>query len=127
MSLEELRGNLDAVQNKLLNLSGGVMVVNAVEYSDLEVFVVALCGALGQGKRFLFRSAAALPRVLGGICAKPFLQGEDLRGDSSHGGLVIVGSHVARSTQQLNSLLELDGLCPVSYTHLDVYKRQIPH
>ncbi|MDY3004561.1 MAG: four-carbon acid sugar kinase family protein [Christensenella hongkongensis] len=113
VSLEELRGNLDAVQNKLLNLNGGVMVVNAVEYSDLEVFVIALCGALGQGKRFLFRSAAALPRVLGGVSAKSFLQGEELRGDSSHGGLVIVGSHVARSTQQLNNLLELDGLCPI--------------
>ena len=26
---------------------------------------------------------------------------------------MIVGSHVARSTQQLNNLLELDGLCPI--------------
>ncbi len=112
-SLEELRGDLNAVKEKLMRLNGGVMIVNAVEYTDLEAFVLALLDAMEQGKRYIFRCAAALPRVLGGIQPAPLLTGAQLCSDCENGGLVVVGSHVKRSTQQLQSLLSLDGLCPI--------------
>ncbi|MEA5003648.1 MAG: four-carbon acid sugar kinase family protein [Christensenella sp.] len=113
VSLEELRSDLSAVKEKLIHLNGGMMIVNAVEYTDLEAFVLALLDVMAQGKHFIFRSAAALPRVLGRIEHSSFLTGEQLCDGSGRGGLVVIGSHVKRSTEQLKDLLTLPELQPI--------------
>ena len=83
----------------------GKLIVNAAEYSDLETFAEALIQALRQGKRYLFRSAAALPKVLGGVLDKPLLTREELvNTENRNGGLIIIGSHVNRTTRQLERL-----------------------
>jgi len=81
------------------------VIVNAKEYDDLRVFAVAFEKALEKGKRFLFRSAAAMVKVLGAVSDQDLLTSKQLRdSDNKNGGLIIVGSHVAKTTSQLESL-----------------------
>ena len=80
-------------------------MVNAVCYGDLKVFCVAFLRAVRRGKRFLVRSAAAFPKVLAGVEERPLLTRADLvREEEGNGGIVLVGSHVKRTTRQLECL-----------------------
>jgi len=118
VSLSELRAlDLDAVRRKLLSVSGfGKVIVNAVEYADVEVFVTALVSVLNQGKEFLFRSAAALTKVIGGISNKALLTREELAdSQNKNGGLILIGSHVQRTTQQLDALRKADFITFVEF------------
>jgi uncharacterized protein YgbK (DUF1537 family) len=81
------------------------VVTDAVSYSDIKVFLAGYIKAVNKGKRFLFRSAAAIPKVLGGIKDKPLLTREDLQMNSKNGGLIVVGSHVKKTSRQLENLL----------------------
>lgn len=105
-------GDVASIENMLMKVNGfGKVIVNAVDYMDLEVFAVATYRAIAAGKRFLFRSAAALPKVLGGISDKPLLSREDLADPAVRdGGLVVIGSHVKKTSAQLEALRTLDGL-----------------
>lgn len=110
ISLEELRSmDIDGVEGKLLKVEGfGKVVVNAVEDADLEIFSVALYRAMRSGKTFLFRSAASLVKVLGGISDLPLLDREQmLPSHTANGGLIIVGSHTRKTTMQLERLKSL--------------------
>ncbi|MCL6429237.1 MAG: hypothetical protein K6V36_00070 [Anaerolineae bacterium] len=88
------------------------IVVNAAAYRDLEVLVAGLLDAERAGKHFLYRTAASFVRVRGLIPERGLLSAEELylphadRGP----GLVVVGSHVQRSSVQLRALLELPQL-----------------
>lgn len=87
------------------------IVVNALDYTDLKVFAAALFRALAAGKHFLFRSAAAVPKVLGGIDDRDFLTREEMvTGEKKNGGLVVVGSHVKKTNRQLEELKKEEGL-----------------
>jgi uncharacterized protein YgbK (DUF1537 family) len=79
------------------------VVVNAETYDDLAAFARSAHVALAAGKRFALQSAASVVKALSGIPDIPPVGGEmvDHRGP----GLVIVGSHVDKTTRQLNSLL----------------------
>ncbi len=117
ISLEELRGGqVEQILDKLMAVSDfGKVVVNGLDYEDIMVFAVALYRAMGKGKRFLFRSAAGLVKVLGGISTIPLLTAADMRmslaGEaSSHGGIVVVGSHTKKTTSQLEALRQIEGL-----------------
>ncbi len=106
ISLDDLRlGGPQRVLKLLLGLQGFQMcIVNAVSYRDLEVLVLALLKAEDQGKQFLFRSAASFVRVRAGISAQGLLDRTALQQPSSTGGIIIVGSHVPRTTAQLIAL-----------------------
>jgi uncharacterized protein YgbK (DUF1537 family) len=80
-------------------------VVNAASYRDLEVFVLGLLAAEARGKKFLFRTAASFVQVRSGLCPRPLLTQSDLELTHAGGGLIVVGSYVPRSTDQVNSLL----------------------
>ncbi len=81
------------------------IIVNAADTVDVESFCVALCRAIQGGGEYLFRSAAALPKALGGIPDKPLLAPEELvQPGETHGGVVVVGSHVSKTTRQLAAL-----------------------
>ena len=110
ISLEELRSqNYDAIVAKLMAVTGfNKVCVNAVDYCDVKVFAVALYRAMAQGKTFLFRTAAGLVKVVGGITDIPLLKRSDMvRLDTHTGGVVVVGSHTQKTTAQLNELLTL--------------------
>jgi uncharacterized protein YgbK (DUF1537 family) len=109
-------GGPSRVAEILRGVSGGLPVVaNAASYADLEVFVLGLLDAEEEGKRFLYRTGPSFVRARGGIPEKGPLRSEELyrrRPRRGH-GLVLVGSHVALTTSQLEEALKLDGVRPV--------------
>ena len=109
VSIEDLReGGPERVTSSLCSLQNGrVCVVNAAGYRDLEVFVLGLLNAERQGKTFLYRTAASFVRVRSGLSARPLLSAADLNLPGSGGGLIVVGSHVPKTTRQVNRLLSL--------------------
>lgn len=107
VSVDELRnGTQQAVEQKLLSLTGfQKLIVNAVEYRDVEAFAAACKACISRGKSYIFRTAAALPKVLGGVTDQELLGKDELvEQDNPHGGLIIAGSHVAKTTRQLEAL-----------------------
>ena len=86
-------------------------VVNAASYRDLEVVVAGLIQAEAAGKRFVYRTAASFVRVIGGIEPGPYLTAGDLGIDNSHGGgLVVAGSYVRKSSEQIAAARTLANL-----------------
>jgi uncharacterized protein YgbK (DUF1537 family) len=83
-----------------------VLIVNAAQRSDLEAAVHALLEAESRGKRFLYRSAASLVAVRSGISPQPLLNARRLTGHGGTGILIVVGSYVPKTTEQLNVLRE---------------------
>ncbi|HET7478282.1 MAG TPA: nucleotide-binding domain containing protein, partial [Rubrobacteraceae bacterium] len=93
-------------------VGGRPVVVNAASYADLEVFVLGLLSAEESGKRFIYRTGPSFVRTRGGISERGPLSAEELyrrRPRRGH-GLVLVGSHVAMTTRQLERALALDGV-----------------
>lgn len=121
ISLESLRSvDIEGIEQQLLNVTDfNKVIVNAVDYVDVKVFTIALIRAINKGKNFLFRSAAALTKVIGGVSDKPLLTHEELmQGETSNGGVVIVGSHVKKTTEQLEELMKSD---VVEFIEFDVH------
>ena len=85
--------------------SGGVCVVNGASNRDMEVFVQGMLEVEARGRRFLFRAAASFIKALLGQSERPLLTPEDMGMDGGSGMLIVVGSHVPRTTQQLDHLL----------------------
>lgn len=121
ISLDELRRrDYDAVCEKLMGVSGfNKVVVNAVCYDDVAVFVTAYLRAAARGKVFMFRGSAAVVKVLGAVSDQPLLRREDLMcADQRNGGIIIVGSHVRKTTMQLETLQK--GCPEIEYICFDV-------
>ena len=94
--------------------TGSVIVVNAADYRDLEVFVVGLQAVEDEGRRYLFRTAASFVKVASGISDRGLLtSAEVVEVHGWGGGLIVVGSHVPKSTAQLRSLLAEGGVAAV--------------
>ncbi len=110
ISIEVLRAmEVDKIAEQLTKVTDfNKVVVNATEEADVKIFAAALVKAIQSGKNFLFRSAAALPKVIGGVQDRGLLRRSELvKEESKNGGLVIVGSHVKKTTEQLEKLKEL--------------------
>ena len=107
ISISDLReGGPERVTSCLADLPGGcVCAVNAASYRDLEVFVAGLLEAEACGKNFLYRTAASFVQVRSGLSPRPLLTASDLNLPDSAGGLIVVGSYVPRTTDQVNMLL----------------------
>ncbi|MGG1397920.1 four-carbon acid sugar kinase family protein [Bacillus salipaludis] len=113
ISLEQLRSmKVGEIAEQLIQVSGfNKVVVNAIDEIDVKIFTIALVQAMNAGKNFLFRSAAALPKVLGGVSDKPLLTKEELvQEETGDGGLIIIGSHVKKTTEQLEELKKLSDI-----------------
>ncbi len=99
------------VADRLTAITGGTpVVVNAASYTDLAVVSLGVLRAEAAGKRFVYRTAASFVRARAGISAKALLTRAELLGPNAPPylpGLVVVGSHVRRSGEQLARLLEL--------------------
>ncbi len=115
--LEMLRAqDIEGVEKILLSCKDYTRVIlNALCYEDIEVFVLALLRAQQKGKRFLYRTAAAFVRVFGAIDYKEPLSHADFMKITNGGkkGIVTVGSHVKKTTLQLNKLLTHPNCVPV--------------
>ncbi len=105
--LSDVRGNS---KNRLLNLKNNVCcAVDCETQDDLNNFALQLTEATKQGKRFLFRSGASLLTSLANLPPQP-VAADAMSNYVRNGkaGAVIVGSHVKKTTQQLEQLLKQD-------------------
>jgi uncharacterized protein YgbK (DUF1537 family) len=114
ISIDDIRrGGPERVAALLLELPGGVCVVNAASDRDLAVFVQGLLAAESHGRRYLYRTAASFVAMRAGIAPRPLLTRPDLRLPNTGGGLIVVGSYVPKSSGQVAALLERPGLATV--------------
>ena len=101
--------DFDGITAKLRSVSGfGKIIVNAIDDSDLRVFCTAMYRAMKAGKSFIFRTAASIVKVMGGITDHPLLTREKMVScESANGGVIVVGSHTAKTTAQVECLREI--------------------
>ena len=97
---------------RLMALHGNACcVVDAERQSDLDRFADDLERAAAQGKRFLFRSAASLLTALAKLPPQPVVPVAMRDYVPDHRpGIVVVGSHVKKTTEQLQILLRQSGI-----------------
>lgn len=113
--LEELRiKGPDYVGQKLSELDpGAVVVVNAAEQNDLDIFALGALKAEDKGAILLYRTAASFLNSFGAIQPRKPLEGKEISSGSVSGGLFIVGSYVPRSTMQVEHLMGQEGIHPL--------------
>ncbi len=109
ISLEDIRAmRIDKIEEQLLRVEHfNKIIVNAAKDADLRVFCTALFRAMKKGKVFMFRTAASIVKVMGGISDRPLLtRAEMIPDESACGGLILCGSHTGKTTAQLEALKE---------------------
>ncbi|MBQ3222925.1 MAG: hydroxyacid dehydrogenase [Clostridia bacterium] len=127
VTLSQLRSlKLSAIEEKLAAAEGfRYIVVDAIDEVDVQAMAVVLMRLMKRGKRYLFRSAAAVPKVFGAVEDRPLLSRSEMEsGPREHGGLVIVGSHVKKTTAQLECLRESE--TPLEFIEFNVGSWDIP-
>jgi len=110
--LEDIRqGSLARLENLTNNQC---CVVDAETQGDLDKFAADILTAAAIGKHFLFRSAASILTSLANLGPQP-VAADDMAQYVRQGkpGAVIVGSHVKKTTQQLEHLLPAPGIVGV--------------
>jgi uncharacterized protein YgbK (DUF1537 family) len=102
--LADVRGDVSARLMALHN--NRCCVVDAESQADLNHFAGQLTAAAAKGKRFLFRSAASLLTALAKLPPQP-VAAEAMHAyvKDNKPGAVVVGSHVKKTTAQLEKLL----------------------
>jgi uncharacterized protein YgbK (DUF1537 family) len=114
IDLATLRTNHEETVAVLRGLSKAQpAVVDIVEENDLRLLALALAEAERAGSRLLYRVGPPFVRALIGQEPRPPLEADDISairrgGLAEHavGGLIVVGSHVAMTTKQLEGLVE---------------------
>jgi len=110
--LADVRGDIG---ERLRGLSGNVCcAVDAEQQSDLDNFCRQVLAAAADGKRFLFRSAASLLTSLAALPPQPVAAADMaafVRGERP--GVVLMGSHVDKSTRQLQHLIDDTNVLPI--------------
>ena len=94
--------------DQLLTLEQNQCVaVDGVNQADLDQFATDCLTAVNQGKRFLFRSAASLLTSLAQLPPQPVAPEASGQYTRNHQpGVVLVGSYVSKTTEQLQVLLQ---------------------
>ncbi len=115
-SLADVRGD---ISDRLWQLQGNTCcVVDAEKQSDLDNFTHQVLVATRAGKRFLFRSAASLLTSFAGLPPQPVAAAEMSRFvRNGRPGVILMGSHVDKSTRQLDYVKEFTNTTPV---HIDL-------
>lgn len=101
--------NIDKIEAQLMDVKDfNKIIVNAVDYADVKVFCVALYRSMAKGKVFMFRTAAAIVKVMGAVTDQALLTREQMVvKETDNGGIIVVGSHTDKTTKQVESLREL--------------------
>lgn len=110
--LDDVRGDC---RDRLRELADNVCcVVDAETQVDLNDFAGQLQEVAGEGKRFLFRSAASLLTALAKLPAQP-VSAEDMAVyvRERKPGVILIGSHVAKTSAQLAYLRKHTDVVPV--------------
>ena len=111
-SLNDVRGELRKRLDSLEHNTCGV--VDAERPDDLAQFAHQVLAAAARGKRFLFRSAASLLSAFADLPSQP-VKAEDMSRyvRQARSGVILVGSHVDKSTRQLQHLIDQTSVVPV--------------
>ncbi len=98
--------------DRLMKLQGNqCAVVDGETQADLDQFAKDILTVAASGKRFLFRSAASILTSLAQLGKQPIAPEEMAQyKPTDKAGVVIVGSHVQKTTQQLEQLLKEPGI-----------------
>ena len=87
-------------------------IVNAATYDELYTFTETLFNEIKDfDGAVVIRSSSSLPKAMSGISDKPLLDRSILKEDGV--GCFIVGSHVQKTTHQLNALLAGQGVAGI--------------
>ena len=87
-------------------------IVNAATYDELYTFTETLFNEIKDfDGAVVIRSSSSLPKAMSGIADKPLLDRSILK--ESGVGCFIVGSHVQKTTRQLNALLAGQGVAGI--------------
>ncbi len=117
ITLDDIRlGGPQRVAEILAGVTDGAfVVVNAVEYADLDVVVLGVLESQASGKSFLYRTGPSSPQPLAGLDPQPPLQARDIwpGGRPAGHGLVVVGSHVGLTSRQVAVARERGGLTEI--------------
>jgi uncharacterized protein YgbK (DUF1537 family) len=107
ISLEDIRsGGPKVVGEKITAFGeGSVCIMNAASYRDLEVIAMGLMLAERSGKKFLYRTSATIVPIRAGLTSGKIFKPKRNDPVSANGCLVVVGSHVPKTTGQLSYLL----------------------
>lgn len=119
ISLKDIRSmDIFKIEEALMQVKNfNKIVVNAVDYIDLKIFSIALYRAMSKGKLFMFRTAASLVKVMGGVTDQPLLErGQMIVKETQNGGVIVVGSHTEKTTKQVE---ELKKLTDIEFIELD--------
>jgi uncharacterized protein YgbK (DUF1537 family) len=110
--LDDVRGDIGA---RLRGLTDNVCcAVDAEQQSDLDNFAHQALAAAADGKRFLFRSAASLLTAFAALPPQPVPAAEMARFvRGGRPGVVLMGSHVQKSTRQLERLMADTAVVPI--------------
>lgn len=105
----------EGVQDRLKNLTNNVCcAVDGETQADLDRFAEDVLAVAAEGKRFLFRSAASILTSLAQLGPQP-VPPEDMStyDRTERPGIVLVGSHVQKTTRQLQQLLQAPNVAPI--------------
>ncbi|WP_394856320.1 four-carbon acid sugar kinase family protein [Staphylococcus borealis] len=126
ISLEMLREKKEkeifTVFESLENFSA--VVVDALNDNDMDYFASCLINFLkGNKKKFIFRTAASFVKAM---CVTP---GEIINlnkfSSNKNGGLIIVGSHVKKSSEQLSHLINNTNIRPFEFDVKEITKNNL--
>lgn len=107
IEIEDLEsGNTEKIRSILMGARDGKkIIVNSLNYIQLNVFCEVFLETLAAGKQMIVRSAASFVKSVGRFSYQPLLEGRSLRSPGNHnGGIILIGSHVAKTTLQLEAL-----------------------
>ena len=85
-------------------------IVNAQGYDQLRAFAGSVLSS-SAAENMVIRSSSSLPKAISGIADKPLLDRSILKGEGV--GCFVVGSHVKKTTAQLECLLQAEGTCAI--------------
>lgn len=112
ISVESLENEAESEIVSQIEKADKVLIVNALNQSHLNRFAQIV---KQSARNIIFRTGASFVNSLGEISKKPLLQKSDLANrNNQNGGFIIVGSHVPKSTAQLNELLKT-GITPLEF------------
>jgi len=108
-TLADVRG--DSLHKLMTLKNNQCCCVDAETQADLDNFCRHVEVAANLGKRFLFRSAASLLTSLAHLPKQP-VAATSMREFVKQGkpGVILVGSHVRKTSEQLDQLLRCDGI-----------------
>ncbi len=112
-SLDDLRGDCRERLRKLAD--NACCVVDGEVQADFDGFAAQVQAVAREGRRFLFRSAASLITSLAALPPQPVARGAMstyVRGGEP--GVVVVGSHVRKTSEQLEYLFQHANVVPVA-------------